>query len=177
VAELNPSTMQRRIVPEPLDPAAFRPFGQVLDRTDARPTRSINDGTAWRLHDLAQIDADLVGAHSALSLVRATPRVLPFRLQCLERHRLGTQAFVPLDAARWIVIVAEGDSEPDLRTLRAFLATGKQGVNYARGTWHHPLVVIEREASFLAVDRVADNGTEDCEVRDVVTHEVWVIAR
>jgi len=167
---------RRTLVPATIDAAAFRPFGQVIDRNDARAARSINDGTAWRVHDLARIDLDLAGAHAGLSLVRAMPRALPFRLQCLERHRLGTQAFVPLDAARWMVVVAAGEAEPDLGSLRVFVASGAQGVNYARGTWHHPLLAIEREASFLVADRVAEDGAEDCEVRDVVALDIWIVA-
>jgi len=115
VGELIPPSVPRRtLVPAPLGAADFRPFGQVIDRNDARAARRINDGTAWRVDDLARIDVEPAGAHAALSLVRAMPRALPFRLQCLERHRLGTQAFVPLDAARWMVVVAAGEAEPDL---------------------------------------------------------------
>ena len=38
-------------------------------------------------------------------------------------------------------------------SFRAFRATGRQGINYARNTWHHPLLVLEAESRFLVVDR------------------------
>jgi len=47
---------RRTLVPATIDAAAFRPFGQVIDRNDARAARSINDGTAWRVHDLARTE-------------------------------------------------------------------------------------------------------------------------
>ncbi len=67
-------------------------------------------------------------------------------------------------ASRWLVIVAPGGRAPDPHRLRAFVASGVQGVNYARGTWHHPLIVLDHDAEFLVVDRVADDGVEDCAV-------------
>lgn len=160
----------------PLEAAAFAPYGEVIDRRDARPARAINDGSAARLDRLGRIDAALEGAHVGISLVRATPRTLPFRLRCVERHQLGTQAFVPLRASRWLVVVAPAGPAPGSRDLRAFVATSEQGVNYARGTWHHPLLVIDEAAEFIVIDRIIDDGREDdCDVLDL-TGEVWVQA-
>jgi ureidoglycolate lyase len=68
----------------------------------------------------------------------------------LERHPLGSQAFVPLDpATRYVVVVSES---PEAMP-RAFLARAGQGVNLARGTWHHPLIALDRRCDFLVLDR------------------------
>jgi ureidoglycolate lyase len=61
--------------------------------------------------------------------------------------------------------------------LRAFIASGRQGVNYARGTWHHPLLVIDRAAEFLVLDRIPDDGGEDCEVLDLSAQDIWLEIR
>jgi ureidoglycolate lyase len=71
----------------------------------------------------------------------------------MERHPLGTQAFVPLQDHAWIVVVASGADPCRPDALRAFRAGGRQGVNYARGTWHHPLVVLVPDHEFVVVDR------------------------
>jgi ureidoglycolate lyase len=164
----------RTLVAEPLDAKAFEPYGEVIDRRRTRPAHAINGGTAQRLDDLARVDASLRGGHVAIGLVRASPRPLPFRLECMERHVQGSQAFVPLDAARWLVIVAPRGRAPRADRLRAFVASGWQGVNYARGTWHHPLIALDREAEFLVVDRMADDGREDCELRGCGRETLWV---
>jgi ureidoglycolate lyase len=170
------ATGKRVIALEPLTGAAFRGYGDVIDReADDRRGHAINAGTAWRRHDLARVDA-AGGGHAAISIVRAEPRPLPFRLQCLERHVLGSQAFVPLDTVRWIVVVAPGRSEPDLGGLRAFLTSSRQGVSYVRSTWHHPLIAIERAADFIVVDRVDDSGRDDCEVRSLGGVDLWIEA-
>ena len=64
---------------------------------------------------------------------------------------------------------------PSASTLRAFVASGLQGVNYRRGTWHHPLIALGPDAEFIVVDRVADDGQEDCEVVDFAGQEVRVV--
>jgi len=171
-----PAGTPRTLVAEPLSAEAFAGYGDVIERRDDRRGHAINDGTAWRLHDLARVDAAARGGHVGISLVRAEARPLPFRLQCLERHVRGSQAFVPLDASRWLVVVARRRREPCADDVRAFVASAGQGVNYARGTWHHPLLAIDRAAEFVVVDRIADDGEEDCEVRDLGALDVWISA-
>ncbi len=91
--------------------------------------------------------------------VQAQPLAGPWRL--LERHRFGSQTFVPLQAGRWVVLVARGDAAPDLATLAAFEALPLQGVTLHAGTWHHPLIALEG-GLFLVLERA---GAEvDCEV-------------
>ena len=113
--------------PQPLTKAVFAPFGEVLEIEDAE-SFVIKDGRATRIHDLAAM---------------------------FERHPLGSQAFYPLSGRPWLVVVAADDAgRPG--EIAAFLASGTQGVNYARSVWHHPLLVLGDDADFLVVDRVGD---------------------
>ena len=75
----------------------------------------------------------------------------------LERHPLGSQAFYPTDNKRWLVVVA---TEPKPEEVRAFWATGKQGVNYHQNVWHHPLLVLEPQ-QFVIIDRGGDGHNCD----------------
>jgi ureidoglycolate lyase len=169
-----PAAARRTVLAEPLEAAAFRAYGDVIERRSAEPALAINAGTARRFHDLARIDAVARGGHLAISLVRASARPVPFRLECMERHSRGSQAFVPLDTSRWFVIVAPRGRAPRPDQLRAFVASADQVVNYARGTWHHPLLAIDRQAEFLVVDRVADDGQEDCDVCSLAAYDLWI---
>ena len=169
-----PAPARRIVRVEPLDAAAFRTFGDVIDRRSVQPTNAINSGTAERVHDLARVDVSTRAGHAALSLVRAKAQPMPLRLGSLERHVRGSQAFVPLDPSRWIVIVAPGKRAPDLNQLRAFVVGETRGVNYARGTWHHPLIVLDHDADFLVVDRVADDGMEDCDLSSQPEFDMWL---
>ncbi len=150
------------LVIEPLTPEAFADFGDVIAARGERGDFAINDGTAQRFHALSRVEASGAGAAVVLSIVRAEPRPLPFPLTLIERHPLGSQAFVPLDPTmRYIVVVAaSADATP-----RAFLATG-QGINYRAGTWHHPLIALDAGGEFLVVDRVGPG--ENCDEVSIV---------
>ena len=82
----------------------------------------------------------------------------------VERHPLGSQAFIPMQNEPWLIVVCDTGNKPEPINLRAFLATGKQGVNYRPGVWHHPLLVLKPDQDFLVVDRGGPG--ENCD-------EVW----
>jgi ureidoglycolate lyase len=142
---------------EALTREAFAPFGDVIEAASAAQTYAINAGTTTRFHDLARIDADRDGGRPVLSLFRAQPRKLPFAITQLERHPLGSQAFVPLSQRPYLVVVAE---DP-VGTPRAFLARNGQGVNYHAGTWHHPLLALDEVSDFLVIDRAGPGNNCD----------------
>jgi ureidoglycolate lyase len=142
----------RSLSPTALTRAAFAPFGDVIELAGAERF-AINGGTTTRFHDLAHIDTAAEGGRPLLSLFRAQPTPRPFRVRLMERHPLGSQAFVPLLPRPFLVLVAPPGPPPDPSSLVLFLTGGFQGVNYARGVWHHPLLALDAESDFLVVDR------------------------
>lgn len=137
---------------EPLSRAAFAPFGDVIAADEAARHYPINEGTTERFHDLAQVDVCAEGGRTLINIFRARPRALPFAVDMLERHPLGSQAFVPLSARPYLVVVAPaGVLDPD--AVRAFVVEDGRGVNYARGVWHHPLLALGGVSDFLVIDR------------------------
>lgn len=144
---------------EPLTAAAFAPFGEVIEAAgDWEPA---NQGMARRYRDLATLDTSLKSGRPALGLFRTQPAPTPITLRLLERHPLGSQAFIPMNADRYLVVVAPGEDAPDLSGLRAFMAAGTQGVSYRRGTWHHPLLALGRVTDFVVIDRAGPG--ENCD--------------
>ncbi|GAB2884547.1 ureidoglycolate lyase [Uliginosibacterium flavum] len=137
---------------EALTHAAFAPFGELIEASEEVRHYPINAGNTERYHDLAQLDAGPDG-RLILSIFRAQPRSLPFSVTMLERHPLGSQAFVPLSGKPYLVVVAAPGASPTAADLRCFLARGDQGVNYAAGTWHHPLLALDTVCDFLVLDR------------------------
>jgi ureidoglycolate lyase len=142
---------------EPLTREGFAPFGDVIAAEGAQQAYAINSGTTQRFHDLAEIDTTRDGGRTIVSLFRAQPRELPFVVTMLERHPLGSQAFVPLSARPYLVVVATDPSA----TPRAFLARDGQGVNYRPGTWHHPLLALDAVSDFLVIDRAGPGNNCD----------------
>jgi ureidoglycolate lyase len=136
--------------PEMLTREAFRPFGDVIE-IDGSAHYTINQGFTERFNDLAFVDVAPEGGTTNVSLFLGQPRPAPIEIKLLERHPLGSQAFVPLQDRPWLVLVAE--DAHDVASYRAFTATGRQGINYARNVWHHPLLVFDADSLFLIIDR------------------------
>ena len=172
------NSVRRVLTVEPLSATAFHPFGDVIEASDSARHFPINDGYAERYHDLARIEVAGNGGHALLNIFRARPRSLPFQLELLERHPLGSQAFMPLTPLTYLVVVAPAAPEPVLSNVRCFLAAAGQGVNYARGTWHHPLIALHASCDFLVVDRggPADgaNRETNCDVHSLATSPILV---
>lgn len=148
--------MTRKIALEPLTSKAFAPFGDVLEAA-GEPAMIINSGLCGRFHDLARLEFGGEGARAGLSLFRSKARSLPYELDLMERHPLGSQAFLPLSADPFLVIVAP-DQGGKPGTPRAFLTRAGQGVNYLRNTWHGVLAPLVEDAVFAVVDRIGKGG-------------------
>ena len=139
--------MTRTIYTEPLTPAAFAPFGDLLEAAGP-PDKMINQGLCGRFHDRAKLDFS--DARAGLSIFQAQARSLPYILDLIERHPEGSQAFLPLSEHPFLVIVA-----PDRQAKpRAFLTNGRQGINFHRGTWHGVLTPLHAPGLFAVVDRI-----------------------
>jgi ureidoglycolate lyase len=137
--------------PEPLTRAGFAPFGDVIEAGHAFDV--INSGTTQQFKELADIDVSAGGGRTQVSLYRVVPYELPLAIKMLERHPLSSQLFMPLNAAPFLIVVAPPGDRIDRASVRAFVTNGAQGVNYRRGTWHHPVIALRNPSEFLVVDR------------------------
>lgn len=149
---------------EPLTREAFAPFGDVIEASDAAKHFTINEGNTERYHDLAHIEPG-PGGHAIVSIFRGLARTLPFTVTMMERHPKASQAFMPLSMRPYLVVVALRDTAPALADLRVFLCQGTQGVNYAKGVWHHPLLALEVTSDFLIIDRSGPG--DNCDIVDL----------
>ena len=142
----------RTLTVAPLTREAFAPFGELIEASDAAQHFTINAGNTERYHDLARIEPGADG-RVIVSIFRGQPRTLPFTVQMMERHPKASQAFIPMSGKPYLVVVAPAGEPPQVEDLKVFLARGDQGVNYATGVWHHPLLALEAVCDFLVVDR------------------------
>jgi ureidoglycolate lyase len=53
----------------------------------------------------------------------------------------------------YLVVVAPAGEVPTANNLSLFIARPNQGVNYAKGVWHHPLLALGGVSDFLVIDR------------------------
>ncbi len=147
------------LVARPINAQAFAPYGHLLNVPR-------DNGRTYFDEQLVSLRA---GARASLSLSRQDAwvgdRVVATRL---ERHRLSSQSFIPLDVDRFMVMVAPkaANGYPDLAGLQAFIVAGDQGITYRADTWHHPMTVFGRPARF-AIMMWLDGGADDEEFYDL----------
>ena len=147
---------------EPLNKASFANFGDVIQCAE-QDFFHINDAHTERYHAIAMSQADQ--AQTGMSIFRNIKATeLPCTINMLERHPLGSQAFIPMHGQAFLVVVAPAldANQPDLSQLRVFITNGQQGVNYHAGTWHHPLLTLEAPSQFVVVDRIGTG--HNCDV-------------
>ena len=126
---------------------AFAPFGDVLE-ISGEASKLINKGKCGRYHDLAKLDFaddDNVKAkdkgRAGISLFNSEIFSLPIEVDLLERHPLGSQAFIPVSQnliSRFLVVVAQDDNGKPCN-LQAFVTQIGQSINIHRNIWHAPL--------------------------------------
>jgi ureidoglycolate lyase len=148
------------ILARPLTREAFAPFGDVIEPDEAR-AYPINGGMCIRHHALAVADVAGEDARIVISLFRGQAYDFPLKLLMVERHPLGSQAFMPLSPRPFLVVVCPDDGGAP-GVPQAFLTGPGQGVNYRRNLWHGVLTPIGEAQDFLVVDRAGSgNNVEE----------------
>jgi len=141
------------IIPQPLTQQAFAPYGDVIDVPTAAGRVYYEDALGnLRTH-----------AHPSVSVsLKPESPERPFTVKLLERHEFSSQTFMPIDVARYLVVVAPHapTGGPDAANVKAFIATGLQGVTYKANTWHHGLTTLDRPGRF-AIFMFRDGGKTD----------------
>lgn len=146
--------------PQPLTAEAFAPFGDVIETRD-RDFFMINKGNTQRYHRLADVSLGKAEDTAIISIFKTHAYTMPMPISMLERHPLGSQAFIPLNAEPFLIVVAPLGETPDVSKIQAFISDGQQGINYHTGVWHHPVISCAAEDSFLVIDRAGEGHNCD----------------
>jgi len=142
---------------KPLTQAGFAPYGDVIE-SENRKSFFINNDMAERFHNLSAVEVAGENASAVISLVHSKQFDMPCKVDHIENHPLGSQAFIPLDDSPFIVVVGKVAETPDISRLEAFVTNGQQGINYHTGTWHHVLLTPYAPMRFICVDRVGSGN-------------------
>jgi len=137
---------------QPLTTNAFKAFGEIIDAT-GEPDKIINQGLCGRYHDLVQLD--FTTGKAGISVFNAEARSLPFKLEMIERHPEGSQAFIPMHQYPFLIIVShDKNGVPD--TPISFISKPGQGINIFKNTWHGVLCPLHSPGLFAVIDRIGE---------------------
>lgn len=112
---------------------SFAPYGQIVGVRQKEPNFHGKGLRSWRLDYSADDQTELMFIWFDH---------MPMRFSKLERHFGVTQAFVPLDGAAMVMVVAPRTDPanwadlPAPASVEAFLVPGNCGVMLWKGVWH-----------------------------------------
>ena len=143
--------MKITINPKPITKENFSKYGDVITTKDIKPLE-INDGYAKRFDGIANLDTSIDGGETTICIFSALKRSFPMKINMMEKHPLGSQAFIPMQETTFLVLVAPTGDKPDINKIESFIVPPDIGVNYNPGIWHFPLIST-KDMNFLVVDR------------------------
>ena len=142
---------EKNIIPIPITKENFLKFGDVISTKEIRPLE-INNGFAKRYDGIAKLNTSSEKGETTISIFSALKRNFPMKIDMMEKHPLGSQAFIPMKETTFLVFVAPEGDFPNLNKIESFIVPPGIGVNYNPGIWHFPLISTEN-MNFLVVDR------------------------
>ena len=146
--------MKKIIKPTGITRENFAAYGNLISSDSIKPI-NINAGYAKRFDNLAKINTSKDKGETIVSIFSALKRSFPMKIDMMEKHPLGSQAFVPMKETIFLSFVAPPGDAPEINKIQSFIIPPKMGINYKPGIWHFPLISTE-DTNFLVVDRKGD---------------------
>tara|TARA_B110000116_G_scaffold23681_1_gene18180 strand:+ start:150 stop:653 length:504 start_codon:yes stop_codon:yes gene_type:complete len=144
------------IKPKKITRKNFQKFGDLISKKKIKPI-NINNGYAKRFDNLCKINTSLKKGNTIMSIFSAKKRKFPMKIDMMEKHPLGSQAFVPMSEAKFLVFVAPKGKKPNTKKIESFIVPKLNGINYKPGIWHFPLIST-KNMNFLVIDRKGGTG-------------------
>jgi len=143
--------MEKNIKPVKISRENFAIYGDLISTNDINPM-DINAGYAKRFDNLADLNTSKDGGKTIVSIFSALKRTFPMTVDMMEKHTLGSQAFIPMKETTFLCFVAPAGESPEINKIESFIVPPKTGINYKPGIWHFPLISTE-DINFLVIDR------------------------
>ena len=139
------------IKPKKITKKKFQKFGDLISVKKIKPI-NINNGYAKRFDNLCKINTSSKKGKTIMSIFSAKKRKFPMNIKMMEKHPLGSQAFIPMKETTFLVFVAPKGKRPNTKKIESFIVPKQTGINYKPGIWHFPLIST-KNMNFLVIDR------------------------
>ena len=139
------------IKPKKITRKNFKKFGDLISTKKVKSI-NINNGYAKRFNNLCRINTSFKKGNTIMSIFLTKKRKFPMTIKMMEKHPLGSQAFIPMIDTIFLVFVAPKGEKPNINKIESFIVPKQTGINYRPGIWHFPLISI-KNMNFLVIDR------------------------
>jgi len=154
--------METIIKPIEITRKNFAAYGDLISSDNINPI-DINAGYAKRFDNLANINTSKDGGKTVVSIFSTSKRTFPMKIDMMEKHPLGSQAFIPMKETNFIAFVAPPGDKPEISKIESFVVSRGIGINYKPDIWHFPLISTE-DTDFLVIDRKGSGN-------NIITHK------
>ena len=142
--------MEKIIKPIKISRSNFSSYGDLISTENINPI-NINAGYAKRFDNLVNLNTSKNNGKTIVSIFSALKRTFPMQIDMMEKHPLGSQAFIPMKETTFLSFVAPPGNFPELNKIQSFIIPPKMGINYKPGVWHFPLISTE-DTNFIVID-------------------------
>ena len=111
---------EKIIIPIPITKKNFAKYGDMISTKDIKPLE-INNGYAKRYDGIADLNTSSDNGETTISIFSALKRKFPMKIDMMETHPLGCQAFIPMKETTFLVFVAPKEEKLDLNKIEAFI--------------------------------------------------------
>ena len=163
--------MEKIVKPIKISKKNFAIYGDLISPDGINPI-DINAGYAKRFDNLININTSKDGGETTVSIFSALKRTFPMKIDMMEKHPLGSQAFIPMKETTFITFVSPPGEKPKINEIESFIVPPGIGINYKPGVWHFPLISTE-DMNFLVVDRRGSGNNliiHNFEKEEVILH-------
>ena len=108
--------MEITIEPKPIDKENFSKFGELVT-TEGLKSVGINNGYAKRFEEAVKLDTRQDRGETTISIFSALKRTFPMKINMMEKHPLGSQAFIPMKETSFIAFVAPPNDKPEISKI------------------------------------------------------------
>ena len=95
--------MEKIIKPMPINKSNFAQYGDLISTNDVKPI-DINAGYAKRFDNLANLNTSKDEGKAIVSIFSALKRTFPMTVDMMEKHPLGSQAFIPMKETTFLCL-------------------------------------------------------------------------
>ena len=127
--------IEKIIIPKKITKQNFSSYGDIISTEGITPI-DINAGYAKRYDNLANINTSKENGESIVSIFSAIKRTFPMKIDMMEKHPLGSQAFIPMKETTFLTFVAPQGDNLNINKIESFIVPPGIGVNYKIGIWH-----------------------------------------
>ena len=108
--------MEIFINPKPISKENFSKFGDVISTKDINSI-DVNNGYAKRYDNIVNLNTSKDNGKTTISIFSALKRQFPMKIDMMEKHPLGSQAFIPMKETTFLSLVAPQGDKPELNQI------------------------------------------------------------